>query len=88
MVGSVASILEAFRGRVRSFTRQHFKLGPIVRVIIHQELFYFSQEVLVEVFDGDHIGMRVAGLCDSQQSVVTHCLSLFGLLSFYDADQT
>jgi hypothetical protein len=38
------------RGR-RTLTRQHFEFRSIVQVIIHQKLFQFLQQILVEVID-------------------------------------
>lgn len=38
------------RGR-RALTRQHFEFRSIVQVIIHQKLFQFLQQILVEVID-------------------------------------
>jgi hypothetical protein len=38
------------RGR-RALVRQHFEFRSIVQVIIHQKLFQFLQQILVEIID-------------------------------------
>lgn len=83
----VVRFFETLRGGVRPLAREHFKLRSIVCVIIHEKLFDFLHQVLIEVFEGENVGMCVAGFGHCEQPVIAHRLAFFGLLSFNDADQ-